>query len=234
VQIIEVTEFCGVRSAVFTFAHRTSPLRFVVFPMVHVGDAAFYAEVESRLRAVDVVIAEGIRGPSPHLRAMTSAYRWLEGSDRLDLVVQRIDYRSLGVPVVCPDMSAAEFDRAWRELPLRESLPFTVLSPAFGLGLRLFGTRRFIAGLLGVDYLPSAEEILAGDGVDALVVEARDRPLVEHIETTHDQLGDLPVVVAVVYGAHHVRAVVRSLTRLGYRVVDSEWLTVFEMDVPDR
>jgi hypothetical protein len=237
VQIIEVTEFCGVRSAVFTFRHRTSSLRFVVFPMVHLGDATFYAEVESRLRAVDVVIAEGVHGRSPYAAAITSVYRWLEGCDRLDLVVQRIDYPGLGVPVICPDMSAAEFDRAWRQVPLRTSVPFIALSPVVGLGLRLFATRRFIASFLGTDDLPSAEEVLAGDGyaaVDAVLVEARDRRLVEYLQATHDQLGDLPATIAVLYGAHHVRAIVRALSRLGYRAADSEWLTVFEMEVPDR
>jgi len=237
VQIIEVTELCGVRSGVFTFRHRMSPLRFVVFPMVHLGDAKFYAEVETRLRAVDVVVAEGVHGRSPHARAITSVYRWLEGCERLDLVVQRIDYPGLGVPVICPDMNAAEFDRAWRQVPLRQSVPFTALSHVVGLGLRLFATRRFIAGFLGIDDLPSADEVLYGDGwaaVDAVVVEARDRRLVEYLEATHDQLGDLPSTVAVVYGAHHVRAIVRALFRLGYRAVDSEWLTVFELEVPDR
>jgi hypothetical protein len=116
-------------------------------------------------------------------------------------------------------------------------VPFTALSPVIGLGLRLFATRRFIAGFLGTDDLPSAEEVLAGDefaAVEALVVEARDQRLVEYLQATHDQLGDLPATVAVVYGADHVRAIVRALSQLGYRAFDSEWLTVFEMEVPER
>jgi hypothetical protein len=205
--------------------------------MIHIGDAAFYAEVESRLRTVDLVLAEGIQGRSAYAGPLTAVYRWLQGVDRLDLVRQRIDYAGLGVPVICPDMSGAEFDEAWRQVPLRQFVPFTLLAPVAGIGMRLFGTRRLIAGFLGTDDLPSAEEIMASEDfedVDAVIVDARDQRLAKHLEATHDTLGDLPGTVAVVYGAGHVRAIARTLSRLGYRATEAEWLTVFQMDVPER
>src|SRR6185436_12511967 len=78
VQIIEVTEF-GVRSAVTRLRRDESPLEFVLYPMIHIGAAAFYADVTSRLRTADVIVAEGVRRgtvrrPSPLLSALTLTY----------------------------------------------------------------------------------------------------------------------------------------------------------------
>jgi hypothetical protein len=63
-QIVEVTDF-AVRSAVLHLTRRDTPLRFEVFPMVHVGEPAFYAAVAERLRRADLIIAEGIGAPEP-------------------------------------------------------------------------------------------------------------------------------------------------------------------------
>jgi hypothetical protein len=38
------------------------------------------------------------------------AYRWLEGSSRFALVVQRIDYRVIGVPIINPDLTSEAFE----------------------------------------------------------------------------------------------------------------------------
>jgi hypothetical protein len=39
----------GLRSAVFTLARPETPLRFAVFPMVHVAEPDFYREVADRV-----------------------------------------------------------------------------------------------------------------------------------------------------------------------------------------
>jgi len=38
------------------------------------------------------------------------AYRWLEGSSRFALVVQRIDYRVISVPIINPDLTSEAFE----------------------------------------------------------------------------------------------------------------------------
>jgi hypothetical protein len=60
VQIIEVTEIAGTRAAVHSFGHPDTPLRFVVVPMVHIAEAAFYERVEAMVTGCDLVVAEGV------------------------------------------------------------------------------------------------------------------------------------------------------------------------------
>ena len=49
----------GLRSAVFTLARLATPLRFVVFPMVHVAEPDFYRQVAERAGECDLIVAEG-------------------------------------------------------------------------------------------------------------------------------------------------------------------------------
>ena len=46
-QLIEVTDF-GVLSAVIWLRRTGTPLRFVLFPMLHLGTAAFYEDLIDR------------------------------------------------------------------------------------------------------------------------------------------------------------------------------------------
>lgn len=63
-QIVEVTELSA-RCAVLTVRHREKPLRFVVFPMLHVAQPAFSREVTRRLRVLDLVVVEGVGTTTP-------------------------------------------------------------------------------------------------------------------------------------------------------------------------
>jgi hypothetical protein len=64
-QFIE-SSIIGLRSAVTTFTHPATPLRFILFPMVHVGEQQFYDEVAARVRLCQVIVAEGTPlGSSP-------------------------------------------------------------------------------------------------------------------------------------------------------------------------
>ena len=49
-QFIE-SSIIGLRSAVTTFTRPATPLRFILFPMVHVGEQQFYDEVAARIQA---------------------------------------------------------------------------------------------------------------------------------------------------------------------------------------
>lgn len=232
-QIIEVSQFAGVRSAVFTFRRPATALTFVVFPMVHLGERSFYAAVEARLRRCDLVVAEGVGPGSRRAQEITRSYRWAEGSSRLGLVVQDIDYRALGVPMVNPDMSGDEFDRGWRQrVPRWESALVRGLTPVVGLGIRMFASRRDLAAYLAMDDLRTPEEIEQWDleAVRALLIDSRDRLVVDAIAAVHDRRSSEPIRVAVVYGAEHVRAIACGLHALGYRPGDGEWLTVFGWD----
>jgi hypothetical protein len=236
-QYIEVTELAGVRSALMRFRSRGTALSFELYPMVHLAEPAFYREVTARLRAsCDLVIAEGIKG-STTARALTRSYRGLADHERLGLVVQDIDFDTLGVPVVCPDMTGEEFDDRWRRLPLKERAALAALVPAFVAGMRLLGTRRFIARHLQVEDLPSDAEDEASDfwtGMDDLVLHRRDRLLVGAVTHVHHARAGRPepFTAGILYGAGHMRAVTTALMDLGYRPAESQWLTVFTLDDP--
>jgi len=238
VQFIEVTELAGVRSAVIRFRGPGTELGFTLFPMIHLGEPGFYREVTARLRRCDLVVAEGVGAGSPAAEALAASYARLDGHERLGLVVQDIDYDTLGVPVVCPDMSGAEFEDGYRRLPLRERAVLATLIPAITAGMRLFGTRRYVARHLATEDLLSEAEEAALDtlpGLDDLVMRRRDRLLVRTLTEYHHahtaRTG--PFVIGIVYGAEHMRAASEALTGLGYHAADAEWVTVFPLDPPD-
>src|SRR5262245_53720775 len=119
-QLIE-TSVVGVRSAVITMQRPGTQLRIVLFPMLHIGTAAFYREVTKRLCNCQVVVVEGIRGESVMTRALTTAYRTPARSKRLGLVVQDIDYGELvkaGVELLTPDMTREQVDQGFQTVPL--------------------------------------------------------------------------------------------------------------------
>jgi hypothetical protein len=93
-QFIE-SSIVGVRSAVLTLACRTSPLRFVLFPMVHVGEPAFYREVTNRVRDCAIIVAEGSPAGSRPAQERMSRIR----ADRLVDQIVALDLASLGIPI---------------------------------------------------------------------------------------------------------------------------------------
>ena len=105
------------------------------------------------------------------------------------------------------------------------------MGPAYGLYLRFFGTREQIAGSMGVDMLPTAREALMDDDARAfmdLILVARDKVLLEHLGEARTPGG--AKTVAVVYGARHMRAVIRNLTgEAGYRIARTEFVTVMSL-----
>ncbi|GAB2967790.1 hypothetical protein GCM10023080_033120 [Streptomyces pseudoechinosporeus] len=239
-QFIEVTELAGVRSAVIRFRKPGAGLEFLLFPMIHLGEADFYQEVTVRLRRrCDLVIAEGVGKGSVSADALVASYARLDGHERLGLVVQDIDFDTLGMPVVCPDMGGEEFEEGFRRLPLKERVMLAAMVPAVTAGMRLFGTRRYLARHLATeDLLSEAEEATADflPGLEDLVMRRRDRLLVRALMDFHrgsaDRTGSF--TIGVVYGAEHMRAAADALVGLGYHASDADWLTVFLLDLPDR
>ncbi|MCL6670812.1 MULTISPECIES: hypothetical protein [Streptomyces] len=238
-QFIEVTGLAGVRSAVIRFTRPGTDLVFVLFPMVHLAEAAFYREVAARLRRTcHLVVAEGVGQGSPGADALVASYRRLDGHERLGLVVQDLDFDALGLPVVCPDMSAARFQEGYARLPWRERAMVATLVPAFTAGMRLLGTRRWLARHLELEDLMSEGEEAAADfwpGLDDLVLRRRDRLLTQALTDLDGAYAGRTGAfsIAVVYGAGHMRAVAEALVGLGYHAADAEWITVFTLDPPE-
>ncbi|MFI7608209.1 hypothetical protein ACIBTV_24105 [Micromonospora sp. NPDC049366] len=232
-QIIEHS-IIGTRSAVIRLRRPGSRLQIVVFPMLHVASPQFYAAVTERLRRCDVLVVEGVSGRSVLGWALTLSYRVMPVNRRSGLVVDTIPYRSLGVELIAPDVTAAEFTRSWRTMPLRYRLLMWCALPFVTVAQLFEGTRRLLSPEVELNDLPTGRD-----------ESYADSELTEHAERTfggdRDErvlaaLGELihtrsaePIDVAVVYGAGHVPAIVRGLAdRHGYRPRTGEWITVLE------
>jgi hypothetical protein len=243
-QIIEVSDL-GVRSAVLRLTRRDTPLTFEIYPMVHIGEPAFYAAVTERLRRCDLVVAEGVGGtrmPDGSRRrtrgtvaasALTSSYRLPARFARAGLVLQNIPLATLGVPVSYPDMTDEQFSAGWREVPLWQRMLVTAGAPVAGLYQLAFGSRRALARELETTDEHWHDELMNIDSMDelmALLGEKRDRLLIAELDDIHRRRGHEPVTVAVVYGAAHVAPVVYGMRALhGYGLRGAGWLTVFDL-----
>ncbi|MET9832611.1 hypothetical protein ABZ078_25640 [Streptomyces sp. NPDC006385] len=228
-QIIEITGY-AVRSAVITLRRTGKPLEFVIFPMVHVASPTFYSQVRIRLRECDLIVMEGIRGKSVGVSALTLAYRFTPWRRRNGLQEQRDELLlPPSVPVVNPDVTAAEAIADLKALPRWSYLLLILAAPVMGLVFALRGPRAFLDEDLVVEDLPSTlrAEMMADDPVEHAMTDRRDKRLLDALGEIYVERADEPIRVAVVYGARHVPAIVSGLMdRYGYRAREAEWLTV--------
>jgi hypothetical protein len=222
----------GVRSAAITLKAPGTAMRIILFPMLHLGSASYYQSVTSRLADCDLIVAEGIAGKSATARALTLAYRLPARRRRLALIVQKIDYASLGIPVVRPDMTARQFRDRWRSVPLPHRLAIWCLVPPYALSFALLGTRRTLGRYLGTEDLPDPMEAQARQLLPQLhevILDHRDRLLTDCLASIYDARHTEEIDVAVVYGAGHMPAVTQELfRRYGYRPRTANWLTVLD------
>lgn len=227
--IIDVSEL-EVRAVVLRLRHRDFPLRFTFYPMVHVAARRFYDDVADRLAEHQLVVAEGVQGSSRRVEMLKLACRLAGGNRRLGLVRQPRQLAD-GVPTIHPDMTAVEFNRRWRKLPLAERLLVGIAAPAVAIWMRVGASRRFLARRLALD-----DDIIIDETVEnptefvKLLGDARDKLLIDALATICADHQDNMFDVAVVYGAQHVQPAIRYLTALhGYVVVAGDWLTVFDL-----
>lgn len=227
-QIIE-NSMIGTRSAVLRLTRRGGGPTVIIFPMLHVAEPQFYRDVERRLRECDLLVVEGIHGDSTVADALTLTYRVMPANTESGLVVDDIPYGKLGVPVIAPDMSGAEFDEGWRGLrwPIRMAawvaVPIVTVEQFFG------GRRRLLSPDMEVNDLPTADEEWQSDDLDQLdelLLNRRDSRVLSALAEVVRDRADEAIDVAVVYGAAHVPGILRGLYLLGYRVVSADWLMV--------
>jgi len=214
----------GLRSAVITLTHRATPLRFVLFPMVHVAEQQFYDEVAARARLCQLIVAEGV--PARDVPAQS----WMARHHRHHLVDQgaALLLENLGVPV------------RWEVAPGTEPRPGTgrpVSRTADIAGAATIGLIRKFIDPLGLPGLEQAEdhdqsaENLTVNWFERLlehnVSTVRDARLMRVLDEIHGDRAAEAVKVGVVFGAGHMPAVVDHLCgQLGYIAAQAEWLTV--------
>jgi hypothetical protein len=232
-QFIEKS-YCGVRSAVYTLGKQGSGLQFLLLPMIHVGTKEYYEQVRARLATCDLILAEGV--DSKNAQLLTKSYTIVRRIKSMDLITQQeaMLLKGLKGKIVNADMAVDAFDKGWSGLPLTLRAILPVAVPVYVAHLLLFGTRETIAEHMATDDLPSRDEVLNEDEyldkLDDLIGDERDKVLLSHITRLHEAASTRKQLVAVLFGARHMRAVSALLLhRLGYRILQSEWITVFEL-----
>jgi hypothetical protein len=187
---------------------KDTPLEFILFPMMHVASPSFYAQVRRRLSGCDQIVAEGVRGRSRQLSAITLAYRFAPRWRRNGLEAQQTaSLLPAGVPVVNPDVTAAEAVAELRRLPRWMYLMLLLVAPVMGLVLAVRGPRAFLRADLEVEDLPKTHraEELAGHPLDeAMTTTRRDLLLLSALETIYAERHAEAITVAVLYGAGHI------------------------------
>jgi hypothetical protein len=199
--------------------------------MIHIGTQAFYEEVGSRLAACDLILAEGI--DSKRASFITLPYRLAAKSRRLNLTAQQnaLKLSTFKHKIVASDLDADSFLRGWSNLRLLLRVKLLLFIPSAALYLFFFVNRAKLANfILQKDTAPKEQardeelenfaRLLGGD---------RNRKLIRHIEQLYDTRKKEKISIGVPYGAKHMSRIVKFLVnRLGYRVIDREWLTVFD------
>ena len=232
-QIMESTDW-AVRTARLGLTSTVSDVRVTLFPMLHVGEPGFFETVYSDAFSHDVVLVEGLR--SPIVGRITRSYRWVELSTRLKLVVQPHypSQASCKARIVEADLSGAEFAKVWREVPLWLRAFMWLAAPVIGAERRWRSTRRSLAKGLSLDDLTSRHETLSWSPkltkLNHAIMHAQDAHLLERLNDQLDDCEGRSRDIAIVYGAYHMRAVLRELTqRRKYHVARGDWLTVFRL-----
>lgn len=232
-QLLDSSDF-GLRSARLTFKSATSSVIVTLFPMVHLGELAFYESVYRDAFAHDAVLVEGVR--SPVTSRITRAYRWIEGAKRIALVVQprHPAQSSSRATIIHADLLTDEFEEHWRKVPLHLKLLLYVGAPIYALYYRWFGNRTSLARGLALDDLSSRDEVLGWTPeyalLDAVILAERDKRLVEMMGKYLDEMPTESRSLAIVYGARHIRATIKDLTRRGFHCVGSEWRLTFALE----
>jgi hypothetical protein len=219
VQFIE-SSIVGVRSAVLTLACRTSPMRFLLFPMVHVGEPSFYREVTNRVRDCAIIVAEGSPGGSQPVQEWMSRIR----ADRLVDQIGALDLDSLGVPIFWEYTAPQPRTRA-------ERVAQTAEDSVGAVALRLLGRYGDPLGLPNLDEADDHDDRWVSGRyarwMRERIVDRRDDALNRRLTALHQEHRARPITVAVVYGAGHMPAVVEHLRgEYRYHVQHAEWLVV--------
>ena len=233
-QFVEASPF-GVRSARLTLTSPTCAVRVTLFPMIHVADPSFYEETYLDAREHDMVLLEGV--DSPIVKRITRSYRWLVGSRAMaGLIVQPKFVREGAKPeIIRADLTATEFAAAWSKVPIWQRAIIFVAAPAIGLHRRWFSTRRGLAKDMQVEDQPSLKELLALDpdtgALTRAILDIRDGRLIDSLRGVLDTTNAANRTLAVIYGAAHMRAVVRELVVKGdFQVSDASWHLVLDLD----
>ncbi len=231
-QFIESSDLY-VRAVIYRLSKDGYQLEYLLCPMIHIGSPQYYDEVLQRLMECDLIFVEGVH--SKKISFLRQSMRFVGRSKRLGLMHQSdADLARINDRTQHADMDVSEFDSHWSAMSLAAKFILTILAPCFFVYFAMFGSRRLVGKVLAFDDLPSRREIVQDnehfDEIDNLLKEKRDKNLIRIIETHFQENQDEKLLIGVMYGARHMRAVVRFLmNRLGYKITASDWVKVFDL-----
>jgi hypothetical protein len=228
-QLIEASEI-GVRAAIVRLTSRKAKLVWLMFPMIHLGERAYYRQVEEKMAVCDVVLAEGV--DSQIANALTMSYRLAANSDSGTVVQRPTKPATDHMVVQHADMSGSEFDAAWQRMPIGLRLGIPLMAPLYGLWLRFVANPEEWHSKLQTDDLPTNDEVLLEGEYPALfkvLFHDRHEHLFHQIDAVQQRWGGLDRVAGVAWGAKHIGAVTEYLSnRWGYIARSADWVTVFD------
>ncbi len=225
-QILE-SSMMGLRTARMVYRSRASPVSITLYPMVHIGDRGFYQQTYDDAFSHDVVLIEGIQ--SPVSRNLTRSYRWLN-FEALGLVRQPKAplQEDVHARIVNADLNAEEFHREWQKVSILDRAIILMCAPLLGLYRRFFATREGLARSLSLEDLRSADEVLnwnpKSEPFMHSILHARDQRLIECLVAEVNS-GTVQRI-AVIFGARHMRAVLRELANQGFKSSEASWRTI--------
>jgi len=228
-QYLESSPF-GLRAVFYRLKSSDHNLEFLVFPVTHIADPYFYNEITSRLSQCDNLIFEGVKSRAGWF--LVQSYKVMARKKSLGLVTQNsgMDLSKISIRRIHGDVSAEEFDAAWREIPLLFRVSILLLSPLYGAYKYFTATRESIAAGRSFDDLKNQYDISESDEEEALynaILHERDKKLLKTIESHIQEDRKNPQVTAIVYGARHLPPIMAILfSRFGYRVAKAEWVNV--------
>lgn len=212
------------------FRHRTSPITLTLYPMVRIGEQAYYNGVFREAFDHDVALVEGLK--SPVMRHLRRQYSWIN-LKKLGLVLQPEipSQDEVYAKIVYADLTAEEFRIEWRKVSAPFRIILYVLSPLIGFHRRLFSSRSSLAKNKSLRDLPSSNEVLHWnpkfEPIRHSALHARDKRLLECLACELN--GNAEKRIAIVFGARHMRAVISDLRKRGFVSSDATWQTVFTL-----
>lgn len=210
---------------------------------VHIGDKAYYRDLDRRFAGYDAVLFEMImpKGADPSKRAggtVSKLQRMMKDALALEFQLDAVDYGRANF--VHADMDPAMFRR--EQKANRESIMKLLIKSAFKQwGAQMSGSKKgmgyleLFAALMNKDssralklvfarQMAEADEMLSGLGGEGgtVIIEGRNKVAIKVLK---EQIAADKKKLAVFYGAGHMPDLERRLmANLGMKPVSDEWL----------
>lgn len=197
---------------------------FTLFPTIHLADRDFFERVKADADGHDAVLSEGIYGK--HGVFLNRIYRLASGgasklSAQVDVVKSDEDHWYNA------DIDPDDFQKSWSSVALWRRVLLIVAAPIMALVLRSRRARLWFSEAFIDEEIDTKRsmELIGGIDFRKAVIDDRDAVLLSYCEGMMD--GWKGYRIAVIWGGGHIPQLVECLEQEhGYRVENSEWMTV--------